>query len=69
MENTSTNTNLYIFVESGDVDVVELSGYTTEEAISELNRLRTSYEKVQRYYSYELTDYYGNSIFVSHPTI
>lgn len=63
------NTNLYIFVSSGDIDIVELSGYTIEEAISELNRLRNSYEKVQRYYSYELTDYYGNSISVSHPTI
>ena len=55
--------NLYIFIENGNIDVVELSGYTREEAFAELNRLQNSYEKMGKRYQFELTDYYGNTIF------
>ena len=60
------NTNLYIFINDGDIDVVELSGYNREEAFAELNRLQNSYEKMQKYYKYELTDARGNNIFTSY---
>ncbi len=55
--------NLYIFIENGNIDVVELSGYTREEGIEELMRLQNSYEKMGKHYQFELTDYYGNTIF------
>ena len=60
------NTNLYIFINDGDIDVVELSGYNREEALAELHRLQNSYEKMQKYYKYELTDAIGNNIFTSY---
>jgi hypothetical protein len=60
------NTNLYIFINDGDVDVVELLGYNREEAFAELNRLQKSYERMQKYYKYELTDAIGNNIFTSY---
>lgn len=60
------NTNFYIFINDGDIDVVELSGYSREEAFAELNRLQNSYEKLRKYYKYELTDGQGNNIFTSY---
>lgn len=59
------STNLYIFICNGDIDVVELSGYSREEAIQELKRLQNSYKKLEKRYKYELTDYSGNTIFAS----
>ena len=61
MENKQSN--LYIFIENGNIDVVVLSGYRREEGFEELNRLQDSYEKMGKHYQFELTDNYGNTIF------
>lgn len=58
----------YIFITNGKetIDVVMLTGYDREECFAELNRLLNSYEKMGKYYTYELTDEKGNNIFTSY---
>lgn len=60
--------NYYIFITDGniDIDCVNMNGYTREEAFEELNKLWNSYEKAGKYYTYELTDQQGNTIFKNH---
>lgn len=55
----------YIFITNGKetIDVVMLQGYDREECFTELNRLQNSYERNGKFFTYELTDREGNTIF------
>lgn len=55
-----------IYIENGDIDIVVLKRHTREEAFEHLNNLWKQYERKGKNYQYELTDYYGNTIFKNH---